>query len=165
MGAQEFQAEVTAKVSVAEGVVELELADAAGGDLPPWEPGAHVDVILKPGLERQFSLCGDPADSKRWRVGVLREGAGRGGSAYVHDELAVGDLVGIRGPRNHFPLVPASEYLFIAGGIGITPLLPMMRHVAGTGVPWRLVYGGRTAASMAFAEQVPEGSVTLWPQD
>ncbi len=69
-----------------------------------------------------------PWDAHSYRVGVLREPAGRGGSAYVHDEMQPGDRVGVGGPRNNFPLVPSERYLFIAGGIGITPLLPMIRQ-------------------------------------
>jgi ferredoxin-NADP reductase len=158
---------VTSKTAVADGVVSLELADPAGAALPAWEPGAHVDLMLGPELERQYSLCGEPADRTRWRIAVLLEAAGRGGSAYVHGRLAVGDRVRVGGPRNHFPLTEAEEYLFVAGGIGVTPLLPMIRQVARAGMPWRLVYGGRSASSMAFAaELTADGApVELWPQD
>jgi ferredoxin-NADP reductase len=158
---------VTGKTAVADGVVSLELADPAGAALPAWEPGAHVDLILGPELERQYSLCGEPADRTRWRIAVLLEAEGRGGSAYVHGRLAVGDRVRVGGPRNHFPLTEAEEYLFVAGGIGVTPLLPMIRQVARAGMPWRLVYGGRSASSMAFAaELTADGApVELWPQD
>jgi ferredoxin-NADP reductase len=98
---------------------------------------------------------------------VLREPAGRGGSAYVHDELRPGDLVGVGGPRNNFPLVPGERYLFVAGGIGITPLLPMIRQADLLGADWTLVYGGRTRASMAFlAELEAYGErVHVVPQD
>jgi len=156
-----------AKTPVADGVVSLELADPAEAPLPAWEPGAHIDLVLGPELDRQYSLCGEPADRTRWRIAVLREAESRGGSAYVHGRLAVGDRVRVRGPRNHFPLTEAEEYLFIAGGIGVTPLLPMIRQVARAGRPWRLAYGGRTASSMAFAaELAAEGDrVELWPQD
>jgi ferredoxin-NADP reductase len=157
---------VVAKQRLADGVVALELAAASGALLPSWTPGAHVDLVLEPGVERQFSLCGDPADASRWRVAVLREDVGRGGSAYVHDKLEVGDDVEVGGPRNHFELVEAAEYLFIAGGIGITPLLPMLRAAEAAGTPWRLVYGGRRAASMAFLDELPHDErVVLWPQD
>jgi ferredoxin-NADP reductase len=158
---------VIGKTAVADGVVSLELADPAGASLPAWEPGAHIDLVLGPELERQYSLCGEPADRTRWRIAVLREAESRGGSAYVHGRLAVGDRVRVRGPRNHFPLTEAGEYLFVAGGIGVTPLLPMIRQVGRAGRPWRLVYGGRTASSMAFAaELAAEGArVELWPQD
>ena len=154
---------VAARHHVAEGVVALELRDPAGGELPPWEPGAHIDLLLRPDLVRQYSLCGDPADRTTWRVAVLREPDGRGGSAFVHDEL--GASVQVRGPRNHFALEPAARYVFVAGGIGITPILPMVRAADAAGAEWRLVYGGRTAASMAFTGELPDGAVELRPQD
>ncbi|MEW2357098.1 PDR/VanB family oxidoreductase [Spirillospora sp. NPDC029432] len=158
---------VTAKTPVADGVVALTLARPDGGRLPDWTPGAHVDLVLPGGLTRQYSLCGDRWDARSYRVGVLREPAGRGGSAFVHDELREGDLVGIGGPRNNFRLVPAERYLFIAGGIGITPLLPMIVQAELLGIGWRLLYGGRTRASMAFLDELaPYGDkVAVVPQD
>lgn len=150
-----------------EGVFSVELVHPAGHDLPSWEPGAHLDVRLTEGLSRQFSLCGDPHDSSRYRIGVLREVAGRGGSAYVHDVLRPGHLVGFAGPRNHFRLEPAPSYLFIAGGIGITPILPMIARAQADGARWTLMYGGRTASSMAFTGELAQHGdrVTLHPQD
>lgn len=157
---------VHARERAADGVVALDLRDPAGGELPAWTPGAHIDLVLADGLVRQYSLCGDPADRTTWRIAVLREPDGRGGSAYVHDELHPGTAILIRGPRNHFPLHPASRYLFIAGGIGITPILPMV--TAAGDAEWRLVYGGRSAASMAFARELQAAHgdrVVLRPQD
>lgn len=154
---------VAARHTVADGVLALELRDPSGGELPAWEPGAHIDLLLRPGLVRQYSLCGDPADRRTWRVAVLREPDGRGGSAFVHDELDVS--VQVRGPRNHFALERAARYVFVAGGIGITPILPMVRAAERAGADWRLVYGGRTAASMAFTGELPDGRVDLRPQD
>lgn len=159
---------VHAKEPVADGVVRLDLRSRNGRALPEWAPGAHVDLVLGDGLVRQYSLCGDPADRSRYVVAVLREPEGRGGSQYVHDRLAPGDPVQVRGPRNHFPLVPAPRYLFLAGGIGITPLLPMLAEATARGAQWRLVYGGRTRASMAFrAELIGRYGerVVVCPQD
>ncbi|MFM9607164.1 PDR/VanB family oxidoreductase [Streptomyces niveiscabiei] len=156
------------KEAIADGVVLLTLRDPAGRPLPEWEPGAHIDLVLRADLVRQYSLCGDPADRSRLQVAVLREPESRGGSSHVHDVLTAGDLVRIRGPRNHFPLVKAKNYLFIAGGIGVTPILPMIAAVDATRADWRLVYGGRTRASMAFAETLRQtygDRVTLHPQD
>ncbi|WP_214368752.1 PDR/VanB family oxidoreductase [Pseudonocardia sp. H11422] len=156
------------KETVANGVVRLTLRHPDGHPLPAWAPGAHLDLVLGEGLVRQYSLCGDPDDSSTLQVAVLREEAGRGGSAHVHDTLAEGQRVHVRGPRNHFPLVDAKRYLFIAGGIGITPILPMIAEVAAAGAEWRLVYGGRTRASMAFREQLETqhpDRVTIHPQD
>jgi len=158
---------VDRRVTGAEGVVVLDLRDPAGADLPAWAPGAHIDLRLPGGLTRQYSLCGDPADRCVWRIGVLREPESRGGSAHVHAELHEGTEVDVRGPRNHFPLVPAPRYLFIAGGIGITPILPMIDAAAAAGAQWELHYGGRSRRSMAFLESLERdsGHLTLHPQD
>ncbi|PNG23852.1 PDR/VanB family oxidoreductase [Streptomyces cahuitamycinicus] len=145
---------VSAKKSVADGVVVLDLEHPDGARLPDWTPGAHIDLMLPGGLIRQYSLCGDRWDACRYRVAVLREPEGRGGSAYVHDRLQVGDGVGVGGPRNNFPLVPSERYLFLAGGIGITPLLPMIHQAQLTGADWNLVYGGRSRGSMAFLDEL-----------
>ncbi|MFE0751230.1 PDR/VanB family oxidoreductase [Gordonia sp. NPDC058843] len=159
---------VAAKQVEAEGVVSLTLVDPDGKPLPSWEPGAHLDLILGDDLIRQYSLCGDVNDRDRLRVAVLREPAGRGGSSRVHDELAVGDLVAVKGPRNNFPLVDAPAYLFVAGGIGITPLKPMIAEVDGRGAEWTLLYGGRTSSGMAFGDVLAQSHpqrVGLRPQD
>ncbi|MBB2910492.1 ferredoxin-NADP reductase [Streptosporangium becharense] len=151
----------------ADGVLSVTLADPGGAALPRWAPGAHVDLIAEGVPTRQYSLCGDPADPFLWRVAVLREEDSRGGSAFVHETLRPGALVGFSGPRNNFPLVPADGYLFVAGGIGITPLLPMARAAAAAGVPWHLLYGGRTRASMVFLPELARygGHVTVRPHD
>ncbi|GLZ02604.1 ferredoxin [Actinomadura sp. NBRC 104412] len=158
---------VARKEAVAAGVVALHLVSPSGADLPAWRPGAHIDLLLPSGLVRQYSLCGRPGDLSTWRVAVLREPDGAGGSAYVHDRLAAGQRLRVRGPRNHFELEPADRYLFIAGGIGITPLLPMVESVQRSGAPWRLVYGGRSRASMAFTDELARygTKVELRPQD
>ncbi|MGX1273483.1 PDR/VanB family oxidoreductase [Streptomyces phaeoluteigriseus] len=153
--------------SAADGVRALTLRHPLGDPLPAWEPGAHIDLLLGPGLERQYSLCGDPADRSVWRVAVLREPRGRGGSAHVHERLRPGDKVRVRGPRNHFALRPAPRYRFVAGGIGITPILPMLAAAEAAGADWSLLYGGRSRASMAFTEELARygDRVTLAPQD
>jgi ferredoxin-NADP reductase len=156
------------KEAVADDVVRLVLRHPDGYELPAWAPGAHVDLVLADGLVRQYSLCGDPDDLSTLHVAVLREEAGRGGSQHVHDELAEGDVVHVRGPRNHFPLVQADRYLFIAGGIGITPILPMIAQVQASGADWQLVYGGRSRSSMAFQAELQDrypGKVVIHPQD
>ena len=143
---------VTGKSPAAEDVAVLELARPDGRRLPDWTPGAHIDVTLANGETRQYSLCGDRWDAHRYRVAVLREVDGRGGSAYVHDELAAGDPVTLGGPRNNFAMVPSARYVFVAGGIGITPLLPMITQAERVGAEWTLLYGGRRRASMAFLD-------------
>jgi ferredoxin-NADP reductase len=154
--------------AAADGVVVLDLRETDGSDLPAWAPGAHIDLSPAAGVVRQYSLCGDPADRTHWRIAVLREPDGRGGSRAVHDRLHEDDLVETRGPRNHFPLVPAPRYLFVAGGIGITPLLPMIAAVASAGADWRLHYGGRSRGSMAFRSLLCSAygaRVSVHPQD
>jgi ferredoxin-NADP reductase len=152
----------------AAGVVVLDLAHPQGEELPRWEPGAHIDLLLTESLTRQYSLCGNSGDPSVWRVGVLLDPDSRGGSQYVHDNLHEGASVRVRGPRNHFPLVDAPRYRFIAGGIGITPIFAMLEEVQRAGNDWTLLYGGRTRASMAFVDELVErypDRVTVWPQD
>ncbi|MGW7263940.1 PDR/VanB family oxidoreductase [Streptomyces sp. NPDC054842] len=158
---------VARRESAADGVLALTLRRADGGELPAWQPGAHIDVVLGPGLERQYSLCGDPADRHGWRIAVLREQDGRGGSDHVHTRLGEGDRVRVRGPRNHFALEPAPRYRFVAGGIGITPILPMLAAAGTAGAEWTLLYGGRTRASMAFTGELARygDRVRIAPQD
>jgi cytochrome P450/ferredoxin-NADP reductase len=169
LAAREFEADVRVggKDVVADGVVALTLQEVDGQPLPRWEPGAHVDLILGSAATRQYSLCGDPHDQHTWRLGILRDPNGSGGSLHVHDQLRPGDTVRIRGPRNNFPLVASPRYLFIAGGIGITPILAMIRSAETAGAQWRLVYGGRQRASMAFLDDLAAygDRVTVWPQD
>ncbi|MHC5908377.1 PDR/VanB family oxidoreductase [Streptomyces sp. S6] len=144
---------IAAHETVAEGVVRLRLE---GRDLPRWEPGAHLDLVLPSGLVRQYSLCGDPADTSAYTVAARLVEDGRGGSREVHEGLRVGDEVEVRGPRNRFPLVSgAPAYVFVAGGIGITPILPMLRALP-AGAEWRLLYCGRSRASMPFLAEVGE---------
>lgn len=153
-----------------DGVVSLLLGHPDGGALPGWKPGAHIDLHV-PGdpetLVRQYSLCSDPGNTAAYRVGVLRSDAGRGGSMAVHRTLHQGSTVTVSWPRNNFRFVPSPKYLFIAGGIGITPLLTMIREAEEAGADWQLVYGGRTRASMAFLEELAAYGerVTLVPQD
>lgn len=164
---------VATRALAADGVISLILRRPDGGILPAWTPGAHIDVLLGGGdgedrdLIRQYSLCGDPADREAWQIAVLREPRGRGGSAYVHDHLREGAAVRVRGPRNTFPLRPAARHLFIAGGVGITPILPMVEAADAAGADWRLLYGGRTRTSMAFLDRLaPHGDrVLVRPQD
>ena len=151
----------------ADGVVCLTLGRADGGPLPAWNPGAHVDVALDNGLIRQYSLCSDPREQRTWRIAVLREPDGRGGSRYVFDKLHDGDIVEVGAPRNHFGLEAAPAYVFVAGGIGITPILPMLAEAQRAGADWTLLYGGRTRASMAFLDELARHGerVTVAPQD
>lgn len=163
----ELRLEVEKKELLADDVVLLTLRDPSGAELPEWAPGAHLDLVLTADLVRQYSLCGDPGERSVYRVAVLREPAGRGGSAHVHDVVAEGDTVLVRGPRNRFALVDAPGYVFVAGGIGITPLVPMIAAAHAAGADWQLVHGGRSRASMAFTELAGRhpDRVALVPQD
>ncbi|MEV1155219.1 PDR/VanB family oxidoreductase [Micromonospora chokoriensis] len=159
---------VTRRDQVATEVVAISLSRPDGADLPDWTPGAHIDLELGAGLTRQYSLCGDPADRSVLRIAVQREPDGRGGSRLAHERLTVGATVRVRGPRNTFRLVAARRYLFVAGGIGITPIAPMVAAADAAGADWRLVYGGRSRATMAFATTLRErygDRVNLCPQD
>lgn len=158
---------VHARRMLTQDIVALDLRAADGASLPTWSPGAHVEMDLANGLSRQYSLCGDPADRTTWTIAVLREPNSRGGSDYVHDNLPAGTVVACKGPRNNFPLESASTYKFVAGGIGVTPILPMIRVVEAAGLPWTLLYGGRSLGSMAFQDELVRygDKVTLHPQD
>ncbi|MDG4780790.1 PDR/VanB family oxidoreductase [Micromonospora sp. WMMD961] len=159
---------VTRRDQVATEVVAISLGRPDRGDLPDWTPGAHIDLELGTGLTRQYSLCGDPADRSVLRIAVQREPDGRGGSRLAHERLTVGATVRVRGPRNTFRLVAARRYLFVAGGIGITPIAPMVAAADAAGSDWQLVYGGRSRATMAFATTLRErygDRVSLCPQD
>lgn len=162
----ETDAVVASVRSVANDVVEVSVRAADGAALPPWTPGAHIDLLLGPDLTRQYSLCGRLAEDGSYTVAVLKEPESRGGSVAVHN-LTEGQTLRIRGPRNNFPLAPTGQYIFIAGGIGITPMLPMIEAAIAGGTPWRLHYGGRTRGTMAFLDHLEQygDRVNIVPQD
>ncbi|MEV6581722.1 PDR/VanB family oxidoreductase [Streptomyces sp. NPDC051582] len=155
---------IVSRTEPAQGVLLLTLASP---ELPPWAPGAHVDVQLPSGLVRQYSLCGDPADAGRHTIAIRLIEDGRGGSREAHAQLVEGAELPVRPPRNRFELVPSRSYAFVAGGIGITPILPMLRAAEAAGADWTLLYGGRSRSSMPFlAELEAYGSrVTVTAQD
>ena len=138
---------------VADDVVSLVLRGDEG-PLEAWEPGAHIDLALPNWLTRQYSLCGDPGDLSAYRIAVRLDPLSRGGSEYIHWYLSPGRMLEVSSPRNHFPLVPAPEYLFLAGGIGITPIVPMLRAAVAAGAAASLVYVGRSASTMPFAAEL-----------
>ncbi|UGT71924.1 PDR/VanB family oxidoreductase [Nocardia gipuzkoensis] len=141
-------------------VVSLVLAAPDGRVLPPWRPGAHLDLELPSGRLRQYSLCGDPADVRAYRVAVRRIPEGGGGSVEAHEALPVGSPIVVRGPRNAFPFAvpghgsPAARLHFVAGGIGITPILPMARLAHRLGIEWTMVYTGRSRDTLPFLEEI-----------
>jgi ferredoxin-NADP reductase len=158
---------VDTRIDAADGIVSLILRHPDSDPLPAWAPGAHIDLLLDNGLIRQYSLCGNSADPAAWQIAVLREPDGRGGSSYVHDHLAEGSAVRVRGPRNNFPLRAAERHLFVAGGVGITAILPMVEAAEAAGTDWHLLYGGRTRGSMAFLDRLARygDRVRIRPQD
>ncbi|WP_280457005.1 PDR/VanB family oxidoreductase [Nocardia carnea] len=152
-----FDIDVTVESVCAEArdVVSLTLRRPGGQRLPAWRPGSHLDVFLPSGRQRQYSLCGDPHDLSRYRIAVRRLSDGGGGSTEMH-ALAPGDALRIRGPRNAFTFVEtAPAYLFVAAGIGITPILPMVRAAGDRG---QLVYLGRSRDTMPFLGELPRGA-------
>lgn len=147
-----FEAVVRERREAADGVVVLDL-ERTTGTLPHWSPGAHIDVVLPGGIERQYSLCGSPSARGTWRIGVLRE---REGSVWLHENAHVGETLRVRGPANHFLFAPTAgrSYVFVAGGIGITPILPMVEAAEAAGVAWTLLYVGRSRSTMAFVDEL-----------
>ncbi|MEU5878039.1 PDR/VanB family oxidoreductase [Spirillospora sp. NPDC047279] len=146
-------------------VVALRLAAPDGGVLPAWQPGCHLDLLLPSGRRRQYSLCGDPADRRSYRIAVRRLPAGGGGSVEVHEELVEGRTVRVQGPRNAFPFLARESYLFLAGGIGITPILPMVQAADRLGAGWRLVYTGRSRDTLPFLDELPHDRVVVRTDD
>lgn len=150
--------EVHSVERVADEIVRVRLVSPDGKALPRWAPGAHIDIECgDTGLSRQYSLCGDPADASAYEIAVLRDPESRGGSAWVHGRLRPGDRLRIRGPRNHFRLDEADRRaIFIAGGIGITPIAAMARRARELGIDYTVHYSGRSLASMALVDELRE---------
>lgn len=156
---------VAAAGPIAEDIFGFELADPEGAELPPFTAGAHLRLLAPGGFERRYSLCSDPAETRRYAIAVKREAGGRGGSVALCDGVKAGDLLPCSAPHNDFPLKgrPAA-HLFIAGGIGITPIMAMIRHLEGQGgPPWKLLYLTRSPAATAFRAELAAfgGRVTL----
>lgn len=161
-GEQTFQARVRALIWEAPGVLSLELTAADGSELPPFEPGAHIDLKLPDGTLRQYSLCGDPNDLSHYRLGI-RAVSGGMSSGYVHRKLRPGDLVTVSAPRNNFPLVEAKHYIFVAGGIGVTPFIPMMREVSAKKGSFTLLYCNKRNEDAPFLAEIKKlgGEISL----
>lgn len=146
---------VQQKTFEAEGVTSVTFVDPTGAELPGWTPGSHIALSLPGGLVREYSLCSDPLDSSLWTVAVLRSPDSRGGSIAVHESLHVGDLITVEGPRDNFAIDPdAAHHVLVAGGVGITPIIAMVRDLEGRGADWRLLYAGRSRATMAFLDEL-----------
>jgi ferredoxin-NADP reductase len=159
---QTLQVRLRAIVWEVPGVVSLELTAPDGGPLPAFEPGAHIDLTLPDGTMRQYSLSGDPADRSHYRLGI-RAVTGGLSSNFIHAKLRPGELLTISAPRNNFPLVDAARYIFVAGGIGVTPLIPMMREAGAKGRPWTLLYCNRRSEDAPFLAEIKKlgGEISL----
>lgn len=151
----------------AENILGLTLEDPKGVALPQWSPGAHVDLVVD-GYVRSYSLCGDPEDRARYRLAILKEPEGRGGSRHIHETVRAGATIRMRGPKNHFRLdETAPGYLLIAGGIGITPIIAMADRLKRLGKPYEIHYAGRSRPAMAFVERLQRDHgerLTLYPR-
>lgn len=145
---------IAERAVVADDAVSLRLAAPDGSRLKPWQPGAHLRIQLPSGLVRHYSLCGDPHDQHSYTIAVRRIGDGSGGTIEIHDRLNQGSLIRVMAPRNAFPFAAELKVLFVAGGIGITPILPMVREAASRNLDWHLVYSGRRRAALPFVDQL-----------
>ncbi|SFA96750.1 vanillate O-demethylase ferredoxin subunit [Collimonas sp. OK607] len=152
--------EVTLKVRVERKVVEAddicsyELVSADGAPLPAFGAGSHIDVHLRPGLVRQYSLCNPPHEQHRYLICVLRDPASRGGSQAMHDDIQAGMVLQISVPKNHFPIVEAERSLLLAGGIGVTPILCMAEALSAQGAAFEMHYCARAPERTAFRERI-----------
>ena len=150
-----LEVRVVRKVREADDICSIELEATDGLQLPPFAAGAHIDVHLGAGLVRKYSLCNRPQQRERYQIGVLRDPASRGGSQAVHD-LAVGSVLRISAPKNHFPLVAAPRSLLLAGGIGVTPILAMAETLAADGQPFEMHYCSRAPERAAFRQRIAD---------
>ncbi|AQV98396.1 oxidoreductase [Cupriavidus necator] len=135
-------------------IISLELRDPNGGELPPFEAGAHIDVHVAPGVVRQYSLCNAPSERHRYLIGVLRDPASRGGSVAIHERFEAGAVVEVSAPRNHFPLREGAPGILIAGGIGVTPMLCMAEALHASGTGFTLHYCARSQDKAAFRSRI-----------
>jgi vanillate O-demethylase ferredoxin subunit len=154
----QLSVKVVRKVQEAVDIASFELAAADGSALPPFSAGSHIDVHVRDGLVRQYSLCNDPCETHRYLIGVLRDPNSRGGSVGMHDGIKEGDVICISEPKNHFPLVQAKRTLLFAGGIGVTPILCMAERLAQAGADFEMHYCTRSLERTAFHARIIESS-------
>jgi ferredoxin-NADP reductase len=153
--AETIEVLVQSITNLAEGINAWEFCRPDGGALPPFAAGAHIDLTLRQGLSRSYSLCNAPGERSRYVVAVQKEVAGRGGSRFVHENLRAGDRIRISPPRNHFQLVENADHVvLIAGGIGITPIWCMVQRLMSLGQSWELHYSARLRRVCAFRQKL-----------
>ncbi|MEY4533458.1 MAG: hypothetical protein RI926_1227 [Actinomycetota bacterium] len=169
MGETLFPVVVSARHDFTDDLFVVELSHPLGEVLPMWEPGAHIDVQIGGNDLRQYSLAGVLSDQHTWRLGIRREVDGRGGSSWIHENAIVGREILVGGPRNHFQYTAGTgqPITFIAGGIGITPILPMIEQAIIENRPWHLHYVGSSLKNMPFLEELEKlgDSVSFYPRD
>lgn len=146
---------VQSVTAAATDVAGIRLIPVGGGRVAWWDAGSHITLHLADGRERQYSLCGDPTDRTGYDIAVLDTHGQDAASTWIHRNIRVGSIITVSGPRNHFPMVPSQEYLFVAGGIGITPIRAMIESVP-AGRKWKLVYLGKERAAMAYVDELVE---------
>lgn len=157
MQRQWLDVKVAARRREATDIDSYELCSVSGDKLPPFSAGAHIDIEVRNGLIRQYSLCNHPDEQHRYVVAVLKDPSSRGGSLAMHERLQVGDVVRISEPKNHFPLAPsARKSLLFAGGIGVTPILCMAERLAHVGADFEMHYCARSADRMAFIDRIKQ---------
>jgi ferredoxin-NADP reductase len=147
----ELELVVVQRADLSSTVFEIEFEQVSGLELPDWQPGSHIDLYLSNGLVRQYSLIPGALSKRNWRIAVLVENQGKGGSLWLASNLQVGSKIQASNPKNHFKLEPAKEYLFIAGGIGITPLLRMILSAEEHSIQWQLKYLGSSLENMPYS--------------
>ena len=139
----------------AENINSYELVAPTGGELAPFTAGGHIDLHLSNGMIRSYSLVNDQCERHRYVIAVNRDAAGRGGSSFVHDSIRAGDIITVSHPRNNFALHEEAEHsVLVAGGIGITPLLSMVRRLETLERSWELFYAARTRVAAAFLDEL-----------
>lgn len=154
----QLSVKVTKKTTEAKDIVSLELASIDNHPLPPFSAGSHIDVRVRDGIVRQYSLCNDPTEQHRYVIGVLRDPKSRGGSVAVHDEITEGSVLEISEPKNHFALTPAKRSVLLAGGIGVTPVLCMAERLAAIGAEFEMHYCNRSLERTAFHQRISDSS-------
>ena len=156
MSSTTLNVRVAGKTAAAQDICVFDLVAADGAALPPFSAGAHIDVHVPGGLVRQYSLCNPPHETQRYRIGVLRDAASRGGSQAMHERVEVGQTLTISTPKNHFPLAAdaSSRSLLLAGGIGVTPILCMAEALGAAGADFEMHYCARTRRHAAFLDHL-----------
>ena len=158
---------VTNLASVADEILEIKFSRADATNLKPWQSGSHLTLHLPNELKRQYSICGDPTERNSYTIAVQKSSTSRGGSKWIHENLNVGDRIAVSGPHNNFELEPANNYMFIAGGIGITPIKAMVESLPANR-NWKLIYLGKTRTAMPYVTELEKtfgAKVITYPRD